>query len=563
MGLLAWTKASDKEGAGVDHLGMRVAGEQAYSAMIDFNTTVAWRPRYCSFFCWLTKFAFIKAGGDPVAPSNEIDRNLYLKTIKRVEYAIAAATILSNENVMRIAGSINITKNIEAAEKSGKKTIRFLGDHLRSANGGLSVYAGHMRALNLVASDSGVDVPLPQSDGDKLAESFEYSINQDKKIKEIFCSESASLEDLKKIGEYCSLSNISDFAKRDLRIKSELDQLRSIIVDWEKFDLGNGPSSRRVLSLGLILNIRKQLSEETSSLYRFQEMVLLGGVKLNGNIEELKLPLIYGKVIKEWKSYLIHSYTTFALEGLLGVLLSSSFELQREIGGKLTQEVLFEVFIQKLEKGSTQTGYTLPSELANWWENSLSDLKNILSNFIKRGRHSPITEPDLMANIQLNTKKLDVADLNDWAHDAALMFVFVLTRQFLFHKKFGDSYWLGSNESFRLPPSTLQKNFEQHCLNNTSVKEYLKFACDNFVLKQHDRNALRKLAVQPKQDTVKFVKQGSSFIPLSTHEPGTSNPRYDNTISYLQDLGYLTYSEQPVPTLEGLSLIQKIEAFAK
>ena len=52
MGFLAWTKASDKERAGVDHLGMRVAGEQAYSAMTDFNTTVAWRPRYYSFFCW-------------------------------------------------------------------------------------------------------------------------------------------------------------------------------------------------------------------------------------------------------------------------------------------------------------------------------------------------------------------------------------------------------------------------------------------------------------------------------------------------------------------------------
>ena len=259
---------------------------------------------------------------------------------------------------------------------------------------------------------------------------------------------------------------------------------------------------------------------------------------------------------------MFHSYTTYSLEALLGVLLSLSFELQREIGEKLSQKVLIDYALDMIKEGFEESDIDLPTDLDGWWLMPLSDLKRILEGFISVGRNAPVTEPDLMNSIKSETRNIDTANMNAWMHDAALMFVYIQVRQLLFYEKYGNSYWLGNNESFRLPPFTLENIFRKHLSEDGSVKEYLFFVCENLVLKQHDKNALRKLTVQPKQDTVKFVKQGNSFIPLSTHEPGTSNPRYDNTVFYLQDLGYLTYSDKPVPTPEGESILQKIESIS-
>lgn len=46
MSAIGWIEPFTDTEQGVDHLGMRVAGENLYTQLLDFTTTVSWRPRY-------------------------------------------------------------------------------------------------------------------------------------------------------------------------------------------------------------------------------------------------------------------------------------------------------------------------------------------------------------------------------------------------------------------------------------------------------------------------------------------------------------------------------------
>ena len=558
MSVLGWTEPSNNESIGVDHLGMRVAGEQAYSKLIDFNTTVAWRPRYYSFFCWLTRYAFRKAGGQIGASSSRVNATLYRQTIKQIEYAVATATLLADPHIIRIAGSTNILKNIEELSNSGNKTIQIKGDHLRAPSGGLSVYGGPMHVLGILASSSGVDVPLPGSIGERLADNFEASISQVNAEAVISCKE-VEIDQLKEVSDFCALNNIADFAKYNDVVGKELQSLRDIIVDWGGFNCGVGPSARRILSIGLILECRKLLADEPSSRDRFCEITLLGAVRSNDVILSFdNLPPIYSNVLKEWQAYQIHAYTTYALEALLGVILSRAFELQDEIGDNFSQKGLIHSLLNDLPKGASESKVNLPPSLKTWWDFSLTELRDHLAILVGQGRRAQSAESELVAALEETTKHIDTANIYSWLHDAMFLLLFVQVRQSILSEKYGDKYWIGSIQQFRLPPNTMNKYLDRHIDLGETVQEYLRFVCDKLVLDQHSNNALRKLVSQPTQDTVKFIRQGPTFIPLSKHNPGTSDPRYNNTIMYLQDLGYLTYTDTPIPTEDGEALIQKI-----
>ena len=559
MGKIAWTVQSNNENSGVDHLGMRVAGEQAYSKMIDFNTTVAWRPRYFSLFCWLTRYAFKIAGGNSNLETNNVDIKLYQRIIKHVEYLIAAATLLAEKSVTRIAGSTKILEEIARASKQGNETISIKGDHLRAPTGGLSIYGGPLHALNLLATSAGVDIPLPGSKGDYLANSFERSVNRHPDFFKAITAPEVQMSELIQIGMYCNLHNIAQSAKTDPQVNEELELLRDCILDWNHFRGGSGPSARRIMTVGLILESRRMLKNETSSLDRFRELTLLRAVMIEGEIIQLNLPNSYNNILDEWQAYQIHAYTTFALEALLGALLYQGFELQDALGDKLTQEMLVLSAIDSISPGALKSSISLHSDLENWWELGLGELKDKLLNLVKEKRIANNVEPEFMAAIELNTKKIDTANFSVWIHDAAFMFLLVQVRQLDFYKNTDKATWLGSEEEFRLPPKILVKHFNLHLEKGSNVKEFLTFVLNKLVLSQHETNALRKLMFQPTQDTSKFIKQGSGFQHLSNHIPGTSNPRYDNTIMYLQDLGFLTYDNKPVPTKDGDLLVEDIK----
>lgn len=557
MTILEWTEASGDENSGVDHLGMRVAGEQAYSNLIDFNTTVSWRPRYYSFFSWLTRHAFTRAGGGVSAEPSTIDRALYYKIIKKTEYAIAAATLLADRSAIRIAGSNKILQNIYEAEQQGRKSIALKGDHLQAPSGGLSIYGGPMRALGILTSSSGVDVPRLK--GGRLADSFQESISQYEGAEAVCFGETEQdVDHLKEFGQFCSLNDISHLAQQNHVIADELQQLRDIIVDWENFGNGFGRSARRIYSIGLVLETRKLLADEPPALNRFRELILFGAVRKNNLVQPLSLPSGYTKVLNEWKSYQIHAYVTYALEAVLGNLLSSAFNLYDELGEKLTQKYLIESYLLDIADGFKVSSLNSLKQFKDWWEMPLKQMCELVEGIAEDERNALYAEPEYFASLEGNTRNVLTADLKLWAHDTIFLFLLALVRQVIFQRKNGSAFWTGSKEYFRLPPEALVNSLQEQLRNGATVKDYIRFVCQKYVLEQHANNALRKLVFQPEKDTAKFIRQGAAFIPLSRHVPGTSDPRYSTTIMYLQDLGYLTASAHAVPTDDGETLMQKI-----
>jgi hypothetical protein len=77
------------------------------------------------------------------------------------------------------------------------------------------------------------------------------------------------------------------------------------------------------------------------------------------------------------------------------------------------------------------------------------------------------------------------------------------------------------------------------------------------VIKQHYHNAMRKLAAVPKLDTSKFSWEGNSLVPNGSHKPGTSNPRFENAVFCLNDLGYLNSNGEVTP--DGFAFLEEIE----
>lgn len=114
-----WLESFSPTSSGVDHLGMRVAGEQAYAHLIDFTTTVSYRPRYFSFLCWALQKAFIAAGGREGAVEHFIDLAERARALKRYDFVMAAAALAADPNAERIAGNRRIQRYPTSSGEDG------------------------------------------------------------------------------------------------------------------------------------------------------------------------------------------------------------------------------------------------------------------------------------------------------------------------------------------------------------------------------------------------------------------------------------------------------------
>jgi hypothetical protein len=121
----------------------------------------------------------------------------------------------------------------------------------------------------------------------------------------------------------------------------------------------------------------------------------------------------------------------------------------------------------------------------------------------------------------------------------------------------GFDAWTGEQDSFRRPPSTLVGIVEAALASRQTVDQFLRASLEDLIIRQHRENALRKLAADPSHDTSKFLLEDGGLIPLSHHQPGTSNPRYWNAVQMLADLGYLAPDGTSV-TPDGEELLQRI-----
>ena len=557
MSTLEWTEKSTEEKTGVDHLGMRVAGEKAYEKHIDFITTVTWRPRYFSFFCWLSLQAFREANGKDGVVDCRVNIKKYNKIIKRTEYAMVAATLCIDPSAGRVAGRTKVLEALNAIQDNDKSKLTLAGDHLRLRNGGYGIYAGIMRNLGFVSGTEGIDIPASNSIGRELAAAFAKSIS--KKFSDIIISsEEISLDTLSEIGKRSSLSKLNEQANHMPEAKEERDLIRNAVFDWNNYNNGFGSSARRILSVGLILELRQIFPEEKPTLNFFRECIIFDEVKVSDNIVKFKTPTIYDQARTEWRIYHVHAYIVYSLEALLSAALFHAKELQQSYGN-ISYSGLLDILIKIVPEGIKQSTVSNMDEINGWWNLTLTELEDILNSLVRKGRRYDVGEPDFFTTMEKQAAQDHIINFEGFIHDAFLMFLLAITRLRLLIARDGQEAWVGSNDPRRLPPETLIAHFNKAISSDLTVMEYCKLVVDELVIRQHRKNALRKLFAQPGKDTSKLIIEGPDIIPIGTHKPGTSNPRYDNTLIFLQDLGYLTASELPVLTSDGEDFLKLIQ----
>lgn len=523
--MLAWTEPTRGNERGLDQLGLRVAGESAYEQLIDFTTTVAWRPRYFSLFCWATREAYRRAGGRLEVERHPVNLSLYKKELRRLEYGVAAATLADDQGALRVAGSTRISEALES-----DTTIELKGDHLKASSGGLSIYGGPMRLLGLVSSASGVDLPPQGGIGEQLADAFQRSCGS-----EPFGPVSANAvtkADLRAAAATCSLTRLTSLAEKRAELGAELDLLRSIIVDWNGFGGGAGPTGRRILSLGLILELFRLLPEEPPDLERFREGTLLGGIRVGDEVRALDLASTYEEILPLWRMYQSHAYATLALEALLSFVLSVGIGETTETNAGVAYGAVLARVRSSMDTGLAEIAHARP-----WKDLRVSELATLLDQVTEKNRVAPLAEPELALRIRANRFSSD-SELAEYCRDAALLFFLSAARMKRLFSEAPKS-WVGREDEHRLPPRVLIDDWERASASGISVADHVVRVVEHYVIKQHETNALRKLAAQPTVDSARFYFDGDEIVVVAAHQAGTSNPRYENAVYFLSDLGYL------------------------
>lgn len=550
--MLSWTERSMQDNQGVDHLGMRVAGESCYSSLVDFTTTVSWRPRYFPFYCWAAKQAFARAGGrydDDAA--RLVDPRLYQQIFKHLDFAMVAATLVNDVGTERVVGSKKLAARIRRDPFKDGETLALSSDHVQAGMGGFGVYAGPMRQLGLLSSAQGFDIPFPGTIGDELADAFDRSYAA--AGVDVFGATSLSQAELERLGELCGLDQFVARANKHATVARELELTRGLLVDWRRFAAKDAMVIRRVRTLGVILEMHRLAEGRKVSLETFRAATLLGHARFEDMTRiQLSMPRGYEGVLGHWKIYQAHAYATLALESLLSLMLFLAEDMSPN-GNGVGLATLLSTGLTRIQAGLGERGHSLPKRLRQWTRGSLSDcvagLRVLLDD---ETCADEVSEPALQSGLWRGYWS---DDIDVWAHDSALLLLLSVVR--LSQLPVGD--WLGHQEPARMPPRTLARDLLAALDSGVDVLTFLREILKVRVLEQHRRNALRKLFDQPTVDSQKFIIEGSRLFAVSQLEPGTSNPRFDNAVMFLAELGYLNADDGNQPTAEGRALLDRLE----
>ena len=289
------------------------------------------------------------------------------------------------------------------------------------------------------------------------------------------------------------------------------------------------------------------------TLDEFRATVLLDSAFLKDGPVPLILPSVYNDVRAQWRCYQAHAYATYALEALLGVVLARATTLSGDREGVPYQPLLDNV-VATIEQAD-QTRFD--PALHNWLHRPVGDLMAALKSHVLSGSTAPHQEPFLCSNIVSMASGGVAKDHAVWTHDASLLLLLSVAR--LQHlARITPEAWIGDRDAQRLPPSQLIEHTRRAVAEGCSTAEYIRRVLHEHVVRQHQRNALRKLAADPRKLTAKLSIEQGRLIPLQHHEPGTSNPRFNNAVVFMQDLGYLAREEPITTTPDGDALVEQI-----
>jgi hypothetical protein len=479
---VGWGEPYAEDSDGVDHLGIRTAGEVAYARLLDFVTTVSWRPRYLSMLCWALDRAWKRHAQERPDGTTEVKTNEWRACVRRADYLVAAATLTTTPSVPRINGVTPISAALATGDDF-RLDVRYV------QTDSLGLYNGILRTLGLSRDRESLDALTPV--GEQLGSLFSSAADLDA----LADSEAVARSTLAEIGKSINLTQLSE---------AEADLLRSLTLRWDALEQDQEPGWAGQ-TVGLLLRFQ-ELHGGRGTVDDFRDAVVAGVVGSTSLLGDCNLP-----VAARWSAYQVHANAAFALEVFLAAYL--------DLANPARIEADHRAIVDSCVQAAKQAG-----------------VSGAISGLIPQSPRS--AQPPLVASIK-KLSKPSPATLGERLRAALGLFVASVTQ--LSDRDIQTS-WVGSKQPDRLPPAVLVTWLDD--LLATDAVDGMVLLLER-VLHQHERTALRKLMADPRKDTIKFLRDGNKVRALSSHRAAHSYPRFANAMTYLTDLGLLDTAGKP------------------
>lgn len=564
MVLLHWNEKTSNPSV-QDPLGLNLrVGARLGAQLLYCITSVTPRARYYSFLTWCISDYIARVKGSP------LDNGLRIAVLWRERSLTLGCIFAHNGQACEGGGLIGST---EAARIMSEKRGQFLRlDQLElSKIPAWDVYKSSLAGLDLfttVGKQEGVDEDAkklskteeePTEDdlqlsetGQKIADTFEEAVKETKTFHTF--TQTRPSTDFNQLEEWGCVAGLCGLAAGRA---PELDLLRQLFLQNE----GTNSSHRfRHDTLVLLLFLSSKLAPKQialdasvfSSATYFREVF-----GFDEQILELSWPKNLVDIASRWQIFHAHYFLSVALEGLFVSVVNQG--LNAGLEGFTIDDLLEPVGSnQTAQKLSDQLGCELsenflslsPRDIAISLGISLSSNEDSWANALERD----VTLNHVLSEVKLESLLRDPEIIHTPKGVAlSLLLVAVVTMRFynwreLFHAKWLKKAINDKTEDITVP--LVYSDFKTNYTNwwETPFRDLGKRIIQKFVVRQHENLAYEKSRSGGK---ILFHTERGRIIGrnIPYEKIGVTNPRFQNAIQIIRDLGWLQKDETGVFSL--------------
>lgn len=500
--LPTYTEYSSRQSQGQDHLGAESVALSIQAELLSGITSITPRARYYSFYAW-TLYDFLRSG----APRKY---QVFAPFLRRRE----AAFILANLAAGSSMGLLGVTKGQSIWNRHrDQSSVPLDFPYLKAAHGGYGAnYRAPMEDLRIIKRQDGDAIDhLVQGKGLPLAQAFEQAIAGTSYFQSYRDAESIPPEVLIKYGQACALDAVSDPNAPDREL------LRTLLLP---LDPKPNQGVLRRQSLGFFLDVVRQAPEAPMDAAAFRRVMYYGWLP---NGQRYTPPAGLEVTFLAWRMFQHRQYYVFGLEAMW------TYFLER-IGWRPAslQWVVHELADVELNEVGIRS---LTGTLA---ATRLHDLVAKINATLSADPAGPVSEENLVRLIQSRT---DAAHLMG----GGLLLMLATYCRLRREGETGLSPWAFSRAGSpdRLPYSRFVRDLEEGIQTNVTLLEWIGHLMNEYLIGQHNRVALQKLAWNG-LDTYRFSEEDGEYSLLYRDQPKFSTFRGHNAMQMLADLGLWT-----------------------
>lgn len=541
-----WVKpARDRKGQ--DPLAVRAPCEKLYTQLLPGITNVTDRARYYSFHPWLV-WAAEKHDGP-------LKRKSFVHTLRRAECLLTLVgawhTEETGEELWRhgdkLVGRDKLVPALETLREGKSLKLSAYASteedasnrYFKNTLGGLGqYYLGTLRDLGLLDGDARSGVRYTRQVGGPLAEAFDAKVDR-KRFFDALERDRVDLETVKSLRRFCPCSLRSNAA----------EQAALVDLFFEREGQYGGDDERhrwKTLSLMLDLASRIEAGGYDFSVRVFRACAYAGALPSG---EPWEVAPILGPLLEGWKLYQRNELLSIAVQGVFwagldelrrqGITLANSEEYRAWFVADLPNRGGGFDPDESFESAVVRTIGALPS-LERWTDEAHEvrlgwDVADLWRSFDPGSRNRGVLRRSLDILLALAAR----GEVGERPYGG-----FIESATYL--------------ESYSINLESFRRHLRQTWAG-MSVGEFLGWVATEWGVNTHFKVALRKLRSE-KLDTFQIKPTERGLVVVDAPQPVFSNPRLEQAMRILKDLGALDVDADTgrvLVTTLGLKLLEE------